>query len=146
MATLAAQIEADLLVLEEDQTVKDLTNKRSSNAATNATLLTKACEHAAAVVARFLGISLTSASGGDDTQAVQLGVEIAQLKLRNTHGGELRAEAEAAMTGVLDQLRELRDMRRDEEAGFVIVGPDRTAQIVRYPAAAPEDVDPEEVE
>lgn len=146
MATLAAQIETDLLVLEEDQTVKDLTNKRSSNAATNSALLTKACEHAAAVVARFLGISLSSSAGGDDTQAVQLGVEIAALKLRNTYGGELRPEADAAMNGLLGQLRELRDMRRDEETGFVIVGPDRAAQNTRYPAAAPEDVDPEEVE
>lgn len=146
MATLAAQIEADLLVLEEDQSIKDLTNKRSSNASTNAALLTKACEHAAALVARFLGISLTSATGGDDTQAVQIGVEIVQLKLRNTHGGDQRAEAQAALAELKAELRELRDARREEEDNAVVYAPDRTGQNARYPAAAPQEVEPEEVD
>ena len=109
MATLASQILADIQVIVASAHLVDLTNQRDADSSVDTTILTKACDYAAAKVASYLG-SVT----GTDTLAVDIGVRWAVLQLSSSYsllntGGDTRA-------GLIAELKELQAIRRTELA------------------------------
>lgn len=134
MATLAAQLETDIQVLVDSQTLTWLTNKNNPAASSAlAALLTKACAHAAADLQAILGTS----PDGDDTEAVSIGTSMALHKLRYEYRGMSPSEGEITYRSLEVRAERLRDARRQEETTtFRWHAPDSTQGDKRYPSAA----------
>lgn len=135
MATLAAGIETDVLVvIPNDTTLKWLTNQNNpGGSAYVAALVTKACSHAAATLQEYLGASVDST----DVAAVALGVEMAMHKLRYGYRGLNPPEGTVTWGQLIAQAEAIRDRRRTEETtGASWYAPEGVAGDKRYPAAA----------
>ncbi len=104
MATLSAQINTDVQVVVASAHLIDLTNQRDSDSSIDSTVLSKACDLAAAKVQSYLG-----AVDGDDTEAVDIGVRLVLVQLKQSFS--LVGPVQDTRQQLIAELAELRDMR-----------------------------------
>jgi len=138
MATLKAQITADIATVIAPDTLVDLTNQRGTGSTQDSDIIERAAAYAAAKVEGAMGTSIDS-DDADFLECVEIGVNLAMLNLTTRFTVLFQPGGTPPRQQVLDELEELKQRRKFRLTRPVLYSQDNEALDRRYNQSTWED-------
>lgn len=140
LTDLATEIQTQLELLVASGTIVDISNQRDADSTKNDTIIGAACNHAGRMVQRYLGRSVDDS----DNDAVDFGVRLALLRMVAVDSATLTEAGAAYMSGVMRELAQEAEARRQAVDSFEISESDHVSTDLRYPESTwDRSVDPD---